>query len=166
MQVKNMTLKVAFLCATLLAMGAWKFGWFGPNTYEECVSDFIKTSKNVDNNLAVELCRTQFPKLKKLANKDNVKLACEDVLGKWVYSIEVKNGAVQVKETGDVDFVTTSFTKEGITFNGDSEDVKDKRKIKIYGKVDAISSNGKITVEYNDKKTNDFLYEFTCVESN
>jgi len=141
-------------------------GFFGPNTYEECVADFVKSSKQIDNNLAQSLCRSQFPKLTKLSNKKDAKLACEDVLGKWVYTIEVKTGKVYMPEMPKVKFLTTSSTKEGITFKGESEDVSDKRKVTLYGKVDAVTSVGRFAVEYADKKTADVIYDFTCVESN
>lgn len=137
---------------------------WGPSNYEECVSEIVKSAKNSDYAVAQNVCRSKFPKLANLAKKKNVQLACEDVQGKHVYSIDVANGTVVVKDLGKSNFETTSFTKEAITFKGSSDYKVDKRKVTIYGKIDSVTAFGNIVVEFDDKKSGDFVYEFNCVE--
>ena len=141
-------------------------GIFGPSNYEECVTDIVKSAKNSDLTVAKNVCRNQFPKLINLSKKKNVNLACEDILGKWVYEISIVNGKVSVKQLGKVLFDTTSFTKESITFKGSSFEKNTERRVNIYGKINSIAADGNITVEYPDKKIEDFIYEFTCSEVN
>jgi hypothetical protein len=137
---------------------------WGPSNYDECVKDIVRSAKNSDYAVAQSLCRNQFPKLINLSKKKNAQLACEDVLGKFIYSISVTSGLVSVKELGKAVVETTSYTKEAITFKGTSESKGDKRKVTIYGKVDIVSGFGNIAVEFDDKKSADFVYEFNCLE--
>ncbi len=141
-------------------------GLLGPSSYEECVADIVKRANNSNYAVAISVCRNQFPKLINLSKKRNVALSCEDVLGKWVYDIIVNNKTVAVAQIGSVDFEITSFTNEGITFKGSSHDKQNKRKVLIYGKINSISSEGTLIVEYIDKKSSDFTYTFNCNENN
>ena len=139
---------------------------WGPSTYDECVADIVKSAKNSDYGVAQSLCRNKFPKLINLSKKKNVQLACEDVQGKFVYSISITNGLVSVKDLGKATFETTAFTNESINFKSTSKSKGDERKVTIYGKIDAITAFGNIVVEFDDKKSSDFIYEFNCVERN
>ena len=139
---------------------------WGPSTYDECVAEIVKSAKNSDYGVAQSLCRNKFPKLINLSKKKNAQLTCEDVLGKFIYSISVTSGFVSVKELGKAVVETTSYTKEAITFKGSSESKGDKRKVTIYGKVDIVNGFGNIAVEFDDKKSADFVYEFNCLEKN
>lgn len=166
MQVKIFTILNFATALLFFATSTVEAALWGPSTYEECVSGLVKSGKNSDYSVAQNVCRNQFPKLANLAKKKNVQLACEDVQGKYVYSIDITNGSVVVKDLGKTNFETTSFTKEAITFKGNSDSKVDKRKVAIYGKIDAVTAFGNITVEFEDKKSSDFVYEFNCVEKN
>jgi hypothetical protein len=137
---------------------------WGPSNYDECVADIVKSAKNSDYHVAQNLCRNQFPKLTNLSKRRNVELACEDVQGKFVYLISVTNGVVSVKDLGKATFETTAFTKESIIFRSTSKSKGAERKVTIYGKIDAITAFGNIVVEFDDKKSPDFVYEFNCLE--
>lgn len=73
---------------------------------------------------------------------------------------------MSLKQLKDVKFETTSLSKEGINFNGSSRDKDSKRDVMIYGKINSATSNGSLVVEYVDKQSKDFVYEFTCTETN
>ncbi len=154
---------VAFMCLSQQKVEA---AIWGPSNYDECVKDIVKSAKNSDYAVAQSLCRNQFPKLINLSKKKNVQLACEDVQGKFVYSISITKGLVSVKDLGKAIFETTSYTKESINFKSISKSKDDERKVTIYGKIDAITAFGNIVVEFDDKKSSDFIYEFNCVERN
>ena len=141
-------------------------GLLGPSNYEECVADIVKSGNNSNYAVALTVCRSQYPKLINLSKKRNVALACEDVLGKWIYHLTVQNKTVTVRQLGNVKFEITSFTNEGITFKGSSQEKENKREVLIYGKVNAITSDGSLIVEYMDKKSTDFTYTFSCTEEN
>ena len=140
-------------------------GIFGPNSYEDCLDDMLKSAKNYDLPVANLICRNKFPKLVNLSNKKDTNLSCEDSNKKNVYHIKIKSGKVSIQENKKVNFEITSFTRESFTFKGFSTDSKDeKRKIKIFGNINPATSFGRITVEYVDGITKDFTYEFSCVE--
>lgn len=137
---------------------------WGPSNYDECVAEIVKSAKNSDYLVAQNLCRNKFPKLTNLSKRRNVELACEDVQGKFVYLISVINGVVSVKDLGKATFETTLFTKEAIIFRSTSKSKGAERKVTIYGKIDAITAFGNLVVEFDDKKSPDFVYEFNCLE--
>jgi len=131
--------------------------------YEECLIEIIKTSKNSEYKVTQEVCREKFPKLKKLSEKKDVKLSCADSNGKSIYNISVSNGQVSILEIGKLAFLTTSNTRERLTFKAQSE-VNNNRSVSIFGNLNPITAQGSLTVEYQDKKSNDFIYNFTCIE--
>ncbi len=54
-------------------------GWFGPSTYEECVFDKMKTSKNNDmTRLAESICRSDFPCPNQLVDDGGTCITKED----------------------------------------------------------------------------------------
>jgi len=133
------------------------------NNYDDCLSDMVKNSKKSnDYEVVKNVCRNKFPRLKELSLKKDANLSCKDSDEKSVYHILVKDSVVTIRENNN-SFQTTSFSREGIMFMTSFQN-KDKKQLKIYGKVNSISGEGTIIVEYADKKNADYVYEFNCVE--
>jgi curved DNA-binding protein CbpA len=136
------------------------------NNYEECLTDMVKTVKNNDFSVVQFVCRNKFPKLLKLSMKKDVQLSCEDANGKSIYHFLISDGKVKLVEAEKIklEFETTSFSKNALTFKGYSKEKDSGRKVIAYGKIDPVNASGTIKVEFQDKKSIDFVYEFTCVE--
>lgn len=154
-----------FLILSISASISANAGLFSPNSYEECLGDMVKNAKNNDYQVAQVVCRKQFPSLIKLANKKDTNLSCEDSNNKSIYHVKIKNGFATIEENPKINFETTTFTKELFAFKGKGESNLEKKKIKVYGKIDPIFAKGRFVIEYEDKKQEDFIYEFTCVEN-
>jgi hypothetical protein len=138
---------------------------FGPRNFLECTNEMVKAPNNKEYGVASAICRKRFPKLINISQGRDSSLACEDDNQKSVYRIQIRSGKVSILERSSVDFETVLRTKEGITFRGKAVADQGSRNIRIFGKIDSESGDGRLIVEYEDKRSPDFVYSFNCVET-
>jgi hypothetical protein len=137
---------------------------FGPRSFEDCVNDLVKSANNPDYGVAQNLCRKRFPKLSDIARGRDAFLVCEDTNEKSIYRISIQAGKLSIAELASVSFETTLRTKESFSFKGSSEEKGSARKVTIYGKLETESGSGRLIVEYEDKRSKDYIYNFNCTE--
>ncbi len=137
---------------------------FGSRSFEDCVNELVKSANNPDYGVAQNLCRKRFPKLSDIARGRDAFLVCEDTNEKSIYRISIQAGRLSIAELASVSFETTLRTKDSFSFKGSSEERGSARKVTIYGKLDAESGSGRLIVEYEDKRSKDYIYKFNCTE--
>jgi hypothetical protein len=133
-------------------------------SYDQCVSFVLKKGSNGNLLEAQSYCQELYPKLATLIKGSSVKLSCLDSNGKTFYNFSISNDSVKLSVLENVAFTVSSRTKTGLYFKAESVEKDTNRSVIIYGKIDPVRSNGTMTVEYKDKKTSDYIYEFTCSE--
>jgi branched-subunit amino acid transport protein AzlD len=134
--------------------------------YDSCVAFLV--DKNSNNKLSETqiYCQNLYPKLPKLANSGLVKLTCLDSNEKTFYHFSVSDKDVSLSVLGKVSFIIKSRSKNGLYFESESFEKNTNRPVFIFGKINPSNAIGSITVQYKDKNSNDFVYEFSCSESN
>jgi len=134
--------------------------------YDSCVAFLV--DKNSNNKLSETqiYCQNLYPKLPKLANSGLVKLTCLDSNEKTFYDFSVSDKNVSLSVLEKVSFIVKSRSKNGLYFESESFEKNTNRPVFIFGKINPSNAIGSMTVQYKDKKSNDFVYEFSCSESN
>jgi hypothetical protein len=134
--------------------------------YDSCVAFLV--DKNSNNKLSETqvYCQYLYPKLPNLANSGFVKLTCLDSNEKTFYDFSVSDKDVRLSVLEKVSFIVKSRSKSGLYFESESFEKNTNRPVFIFGKINPSNAIGSMTVQYKDKKSNDFVYEFSCSESN
>lgn len=134
--------------------------------YDSCVAFLV--DKNSNNKLSETqiYCQNLYPKLPKLANSGLVILTCLDSNEKTFYKFSVTDKDVSLSVLEKVSFIVKSRSKNGLYFEAESFEKNTNRPVFIFGKINPNNAIGSMTVQYKDKNSNDFVYEFTCSESN
>jgi len=136
------------------------------SNYDSCVAFLV--DKNANNKLSETqtYCQSLYPKIPKLANSGFVSLTCLDSNGKTFYNFTVNDRDVRLSAMSNVSFIIKSRSVNGLYFESESVEKNTNRPVYIFGVIDPNNANGSMTVQYKDKNSNDYVYEFTCSESN
>lgn len=134
--------------------------------YDSCVAFLVDVNSNNKLSETQIYCQNIYTKLPKLANSGFVKLTCLDSDEKTFYNFLVDDKGVSLSALEKVSFIVKSRSKSGLFFDSESFEKNTNRPVFIFGKINPVNAIGSMTVQYKDKKSNDFVYKFSCSESN
>jgi len=134
---------------------------FGPDSYEECVSDGRVGRTNAEIATQMQMCRKKFPVLKKLKARKSGEIKCSQNQG-GVWRIRLKEKTINV--FGDLDFSISAKTSDQVQFEGQTAEQKGYTRVKIFGHLDF--NEGELKMNIIDYKTSQILesIHLKCIE--
>ena len=134
---------------------------FGPDTYEECVSDGKVGRTNAEVATQMQMCRKKFPVLNKLKARKSGEIKCSQDKGE-VWKIRLKEKTINVFE--GLDFGISAKTSDQVQFEGQTAEQKGYTRVKIFGHLDFNEGNIKMSIiDYQTSRLLESI-QLKCIE--